>query len=55
MSVLAGNRPSASDAALAEHNHQYVLCSSDFEPSNDPIFLMGSQLACDYTLPVSRE
>ncbi|GAB1303038.1 hypothetical protein APTSU1_001827900 [Apodemus speciosus] len=46
-----GNLPSASDAALADHNHQYDLCSGDFEPSNDPFLVMGSQPARDYTLP----
>lgn len=55
MSVLAGHLPSASDAVLADRNHQYDLYSGDSEPSNDPFFLSESQPARDYTLPVSRK
>jgi hypothetical protein len=53
MSVLSGNLPRASDVELAHTSHQYILYSGDSEPSNDPFFLMESQAAHDYSLPVS--
>lgn len=54
LSALAGNVPCASDAVVA-HIYQYDPYSGDFEPTNDPIFPMGFQLAYDYTLPVSTK